>query len=120
MDTQQHAIHTGATNTPILENFEKLCHVLPHIPVVARTPVVPDATDSEENIGAIVEFLRGRPNVQNHELLAYHRFGEPKYRQLGREYLMKGVERPIQEKMEMLNRICGDAVKKEKSRSTGR
>jgi pyruvate formate lyase activating enzyme len=48
---------------------------------------VPGFNATEEEVFAIVDFIKGRPNVR-FEPLAYHRFGQPKYEYLGRKYLL--------------------------------
>ena len=59
MDDAEHIRLTGASNRLILENIGHLSQT--RVPLVARTPVIPGATDSPENIAAIAEFLRGGP-----------------------------------------------------------
>lgn len=46
MDSAQHEKHTGRPNTVILENFAQLGTTFPHIPVLARTPLIPGFTDT--------------------------------------------------------------------------
>jgi len=67
-----------------------------------RTPVVPGFNDSPGDIMAIAEFIKALPGEIEFELLPYHRFGESKYRQLGKQYSLKDVEPPLQEHMASL------------------
>ncbi len=85
IDAEKHKEFTNVSNDLILENFEKVCMEFPNLPILVRTPVVPGFNDSEEDIQAIVDFLKGRPNVR-YELLPYHRLGQQKYNYLGKEY----------------------------------
>jgi pyruvate formate lyase activating enzyme len=56
------------------------------VPTWVRTPVIPGFTDSEENIRAIVRFIRAElPHVQRFDLLAFSKLCLSKYRQLGLE-----------------------------------
>lgn len=55
----------------------------PHIHKHIRTPVIPTFNDNPEDIGHTLKFLEGRSNYE-YELLPYHRFGQDKYRLLGR------------------------------------
>ncbi|HZK53335.1 MAG TPA: glycyl-radical enzyme activating protein [Desulfosporosinus sp.] len=85
MDSKKHLEFTNSSNELILNNFKKLCEEFPNLPILIRTPVIPGFNDSEEDIQAIVDFIRGRTNVR-YELLPYHRLGQQKYNSLGREY----------------------------------
>ena len=85
LDPVQHRTFTGASNDRILANFDRLCDAFPDLPKKVRTPVIPGFNDREQDIRAIADYLRGRPNV-TFELLPYHRMGQPKYTYLGRDY----------------------------------
>ncbi|MGN0649658.1 MAG: glycyl-radical enzyme activating protein [Oscillospiraceae bacterium] len=84
LDEEKHIRYTGGSNKMILENLEMLFSEFPRLHKHIRTPVIPTVTDSEEDISAIRDFLRGRDNY-TYELLPYHRFGEKKYEFLGRK-----------------------------------
>ncbi|MHC1728134.1 MAG: glycyl-radical enzyme activating protein [Syntrophobacteraceae bacterium] len=84
IDAEKHKEFTGVSNERILENFQRLCESFPELPKYVRTPVIPGFNDSEKEIEAIADFIRGRPGVE-YELLAYHRLGTPKYGYLGRD-----------------------------------
>ena len=102
MDAEKHKRATGVDNRPILENFRRLRETFPDLPVIVRTPVVPGFNDSPDDIKAIADFLdRVAPSAE-YELLAYHRFGEPKYHQLGKQYPLPDLEPPAKEDMEKL------------------
>lgn len=94
MDPELHRRYTGADNREILDNLRRLSRRFPHIPLIVRTPLVPGVNDSVENLSATAQFLRRLPSLRDYELLPYHNFGEGKYRQLGREYPLAGLERP--------------------------
>ena len=85
LDEQRHILHTRCSNRQILENLEMLFEEFPKLHKRIRTPVITTVNDSEEDISAIVSFLRGRENY-SYELLPYHRFGVKKYAMLGRSY----------------------------------
>lgn len=76
----------------------------PHLPILARTPVVPGFNDTEDDILAIRESIPRRPNIE-YELLAYHRMGQPKYAYLGREYELK-AQSLDEEKMQRLRSLA--------------
>jgi pyruvate formate lyase activating enzyme len=91
MDDQKHKEFTGVSNKLIIDNFEKMCESFPHLKILVRTPIVPGVNDTEEDISAIVNFIKGRPSV-SYELLVYHRLGQPKYEYLGRKYLFGEIK----------------------------
>jgi pyruvate formate lyase activating enzyme len=109
MDSERHREATGVGNGRVLENLRRLREKFPELPVVVRTPVVPEFNDSPEEIRAICEFLGSLPGAIRYELLAYHRFGEPKYRKLGQPYPLPDAQPPPPERMEALWRIVEDA-----------
>lgn len=91
MDEQKHIKYTGVSNKLILDNFEKMCESFPDLNKIVRTPIVPEFNDTEEDIFAVVDFIKGKPNV-SYEPLVYHRMGQPKYEYLGRKYLLAEIK----------------------------
>ncbi len=87
MNEEKHIEYTGKSNQPIIENFRNLCRDYPNLPKKVRTPVIPGFNDDINEIKDILSFLLNFPNVE-YEPLKYHKFGEGKYKNLGREYLM--------------------------------
>ncbi|AEG58762.1 (2S)-3-sulfopropanediol dehydratase activating enzyme [Desulforamulus ruminis] len=112
IDRAKHKEYTGVDNEIILENFKRLCERFPDKSILVRTPVIPGFNDSEGDIGAIVEFIKGYPNVK-YELLAYHRLGEPKYTYIGKDYTLKGMAPMQEERMAALKRLASEKMKKE-------
>ncbi len=102
INPQKHRLWTHVDNKLILDNFTRLVKTFPTMPLTVRTPIIPDFNDSGEDIALIRDFLRRTAPSARHELLAYHRFGEPKYQQLGKQYELAGVEPPSQETMTLL------------------
>jgi pyruvate formate lyase activating enzyme len=105
LDARKHREGTGVGNEPILANLRRLAQTFPRISIVVRTPVIPRFNDTPEDIGAIVDFLNELPSSVAYELLPYHRFGEPKYDQLGKEYPLRGLEPPSREHMAALGEL---------------
>ena len=91
MDDQKHTEFTGVSNKLIIDNFEKMCEGFPDLSILVRTTIVPGFNDTEKDVFAIVDFIKGRPNV-SYEPLAYHRLGQPKYEYLGRKYLLAEIK----------------------------
>ena len=111
VDAEKHKRATGVDNKPILENFRKLCETFPELPLIVRTPVIPGFNDTPEDIKAISDFINEIRDSAKYELLAYHRFGEPKYKQLGKEYPLPDLELLTKEHMETLRAAIQQGAK---------
>lgn len=82
-DPEQHRRYTGVDNAPILRNYERLLSSgKPH---VIRVPLIPDITDTEENLRAIAA-IAAHSHV---ELMRYNPLAGAKYPMLGMEYLLQ-------------------------------
>ena len=79
-DSVEHKRWTGVENAELLDNARRLDTL--DRPLIARTPLIPGATDSAENIRAIAGFLRNFRNLRCYELLNFNPLGESKYRAL--------------------------------------
>lgn len=91
MNSEKHKEFTGSDNKIILDNFTKLCRDYPKIHKKVRTPIIPGFNDNIDEIKAIINFIKDKPNVE-YEPLKYHSFGKGKYKALGREYLLGDVK----------------------------
>ncbi len=77
------------------------------IPLWVRTPVIPGATDTEENISRIAEYLANNaPTLQRYDLLAFENSCRAKYELLGLEYEYAQKELMDSERMEELAAIA--------------
>ncbi len=84
-DRDAHKEYTGVDNEKILANAEYLKQSgKPH---TFRTPLIPDITDTEENLKAIEAFVGESP----WEKLAYNALAAAKYASVGREFKYKRV-----------------------------
>lgn len=82
-DSEQHKKYTGVDNTIILENAAWLKQS--GIRHCFRTPLIPDITDTEENLNAIQEIVGDSP----WEKLAYNPLAGAKYASVGRTFALK-------------------------------
>jgi glycyl-radical enzyme activating protein len=111
MDDETHRKWTGVSNKTILENARRL--LASGVPVIARTPVIPGVTDSEEAIEAIAAFLKGSPNLKSYELLNFNPLGGGKYAGLGMDNAFASARPLPQDRLDKLAeaaRSCGAAV----------
>lgn len=92
LDEEKHRQYTGVSNTVILENFQRLVELIPPSRIRVRTPVIPGFNDTVDDLQMIRAFVQSVAPDAAYELLKYHRYGENKYRFLGRDYSMGEVE----------------------------
>lgn len=94
MDCAEHKKWVGTDNQMILENIRHLdtCK----IPYIVRTPLIPGASDSDQNIEDIARFLSELKsgNMMYYELLNYNPLGNSKYESIGKKNLFKD-SRPL-------------------------
>lgn len=109
IDPVRHKKWTGVDNKRILDNLKRAYTQWPDKKFIARTPLIPGVNDSEEDIRAVLAFIRPHKNVIKYELLPYHRFGQSKYAFLGRTYELQDFLPPPPEKVERLRAIVDEA-----------
>ncbi|WP_272699588.1 (2S)-3-sulfopropanediol dehydratase activating enzyme [Desulfovibrio sp. Fe33] len=87
MNSEKHKAFTSQPNERILRNLRHIREDYPTLKIRVRTPVIPGFNDTEEDIAAVIEFLKTLPGDKvEYEILEYHRMGQPKYENTGREY----------------------------------
>lgn len=102
-DSQRHKALTGVPNELILETFEYLTErrrAKPSLGLWVRTPVIPNATDDEENILAIAKIVRDR--VDRWELCAFNNLCRDKYKRMHANWQFMESELMTRERMEAL------------------
>ena len=100
MNSAKQKEFTSQPNEKILENARKITNA--GTKLIVRTPVIPTFNDTKEEIAAIAEFARSLRGVKEMHILPYHRIGMDKYKGLGREYSLTGIELPSKELMNEL------------------
>jgi len=105
MDNRKHRKYTGASNEQILKNLKKLAESGSSI--VISFPIIPGINDDDKNVTRTAEFISSLPNIQQVNLLPYHRAGIEKYKNLGKPYKLDKIQPPsnqrvrsVKEKME--------------------
>ncbi len=97
-DSERHKELTGQRNEKILDNLQKIDKY--RIPVTVRTALVPGYNDEIGNIRAIATICSKLNNLKEYELLAYHKLGISKYKNLERPYFLEDIEAPDAAKMQ--------------------
>lgn len=83
-DEEKHIYYTGVSNRPILENLEILKQS--GKPFRIRIPLIPGVTDSAENLEATARLLENAKNLEQVELLPYHKTAGAKYSMVNLNY----------------------------------
>ena len=81
IDSTLHRRFTGQDNAVILRNLHALSEL--GVPYVVRVPMIPGVTDTDENLKAIAQTVRGLAGLLRVDLLPYNRTAGGKYGALG-------------------------------------
>ncbi|MCX7679089.1 MAG: glycyl-radical enzyme activating protein [Spirochaetes bacterium] len=86
MDSSLHKKYCGVNNDTILNNFKKLVALFfqKKIDLLARTPLIPNITDTPENLAAIAQYLASL-GIDRAILLPYNPLWHSKSKKLGVE-----------------------------------
>lgn len=109
IDTNKHLEHTGKSNELILENAKKIA-LSGRAELSIRIPVIPGFNATVDEIAAIARFADKLNVVKRLYLLPYHRLGQDKYEQLGREYPIADILPPDEELTQKLLHAARDAT----------
>lgn len=97
IDNEQHKILTGQPNTNILEMARQLSDM--GKPVWIRHVLVPERNDKDEYLFKLADFIRSLRNVERVEVLPYHTLGVYKWKALGYDYPLEGINPPTKERV---------------------
>jgi pyruvate formate lyase activating enzyme len=116
IDSEKHKKFTGSGNEKILANAVfaadyKKNHIFPKT-LWIRTPVIPGATGTAENIRGIGEFISDnlQGTVARWELCAFNNLCRDKYTRLGMDWPYADKELPERSLMEELSQIAKSTV----------
>ncbi len=70
--------------------------------LIVRRVILPGLNDTEEEMQALVKYLKGLPVTPAVELIPYHKMGMHKWKELGLEYELTALKPP---RSECINRI---------------
>lgn len=114
-DDKQHKNYTKAGNTRILENAQELAAYIraagsPTLWI--RTPIIPGATDSKENIEGIGRFIKKEMAgvVERWELCAFNNLCRDKYERMDTEWCFSDVALSSKETLSSLTKIAQQYV----------
>ena len=78
-------------------------------PIWIRHVLVPERSDKDEYLERLHDFIETLDNVERVEVLPYHTLGAYKWKELGYDYKLEGIDPPTQERIENANRILETA-----------
>lgn len=113
MDNKLHNKFTGQSNEQILKNILFIADIIRRekkpSSLWIRTPIIPNATDSEENIKAIGKFIASnlKDVVDRWELCAFNNLCRDKYERLEIDWIFKNAELMKKDEMDHLVKIAG-------------
>jgi pyruvate formate lyase activating enzyme len=102
MDGRIHRKYTGASNEQILKNLKKLAEKGSNI--VISFPIIPGINDDDKNITRTAKFISSLPNIQQVNLLPYHKAGIEKYKNLGKNYKLNKVKPASNQRIESVKK----------------
>lgn len=105
IDDEQHKILTGHSNQNILDMAKYLSDI--GKPVWIRHVLVPERSDKDEYLERLHDFISGLSSVEKVEVLPYHTLGTFKWKELGMEYPLEGINPPTKERVENAKQKLG-------------
>ncbi len=113
IDSEKHKNFTGSDNLRIQDNLR---HVRDYLQsnggtLWVRTPIIPGATDTAENIRGIGSFLAEELNglLSRWELCAFNNLCQDKYLRLGRNWQFANCELMTKQQMNQLSEIARES-----------
>jgi pyruvate formate lyase activating enzyme len=94
LDTTTHRQLASVDNDRILDNLARVDGAGHALSLVIRMPVVPGCNDTEDNIRALGNLCKKLANLQEIQLLPYHRLGIETYRRLSLPYTLEQTGPP--------------------------
>lgn len=103
IDDEQHMILTGHTNRNILELAQYLSDTGTKMWI--RHVLVPKRSDYDEYLTRLADFIGTLKTVEKVEVLPYHTLGAYKWKELGYEYQLEGINPPTEDRVRNANHI---------------
>ena len=94
IDDEKHKELTACSNENILDMARYLSDI--DKPIWVRHVLVPEKTDDDDDLHKLRTFLDSLQNVEKVEVLSYHTLGVKKWRDMGMDYPLEGIDAPTQ------------------------
>ncbi|MFW9915807.1 MAG: glycyl-radical enzyme activating protein [Candidatus Thorarchaeota archaeon] len=102
INDQEHQKYTGVSNKQVLANLERLDREGKNI--IIRIPVIPEITETEEEINLMINWLQKLQTTREINLLPFHKFGKGKYARWNIENRLPDLEPPSTERLTYLKK----------------
>jgi pyruvate formate lyase activating enzyme len=99
-DNELHKKFTGKEVYLVLNNLKQLSKL--NACIKLRFPLIPQMTDTDENIDGIIGFLKKNTIYRDIHILPFHRAGEGKYKKLNMINYIKDIHPPASERVAMV------------------
>ncbi|GGM33641.1 pyruvate formate-lyase-activating enzyme [Paraliobacillus quinghaiensis] len=107
IDPVEHKELTGMSNEHIIDMAKYLDEK--SIPIWVRHVLIPGISDKDEYLQRLSDFIATLGNVEQIDVLPYHKLGVYKWENLGLKYPLEGVEPPTEDRVknaeDILNRV---------------
>lgn len=103
IDKEAHQVLTGWSNENILDMAKYLDEIGKTVWI--RHVLVPERSDEDTALERLHEFIEGLGNVEKVEVLPYHTLGAYKWKELGYEYPLEGIDPPTKERVEHAKQV---------------
>lgn len=100
MDDEIHKKFTNVSNKQILQNLERLA--ARDNKVVIRIPLIPNISDTTENLSQISQFISTLKNIKRIDLLPYNKIAESKYKRLNKPSKLGELVSQSEEELETI------------------
>jgi pyruvate formate lyase activating enzyme len=100
MNDAKHRKYTGVSNKPILRNLKTLAGKGSNIAI--SLPIITGINDDKINITDTAKFISSLASVKHVTLLPYHRAGIDKYTNLGKQYRLRSIQPPSNQKVTVI------------------
>lgn len=111
MDPERHRFFTGCTNERILDNLSRIAAYIrterPNLQLWIRTPLIPGATDSEENLLQISQFIQKHLSgiIGRWELCAFNNICKSKYDKMHKVWMFADQPLLPQSRIDSVRRL---------------
>jgi pyruvate formate lyase activating enzyme len=103
IDSEKHKDLVGQDNANVLDCAKFLAEI--NKPVWVRHVLVPGVNSDKESLEALSEFIRPLKNIERVDVLPYHTLGVKKWKDLGLEYKLDGVNPPSKDEVALAKEI---------------